>query len=395
VKEVDVLVVGAGIHGAGVAQAAAAAGYTVLVLEKNAVGSGTSSKSSKLIHGGLRYLESFQFSLVRKSLKERSILARIAPELVKLQAFYIPVYKNTKRRPWQIRLGLTIYAFLGGLHKKNFFKLMNKNELANTDGLNEKNLQKVYRYYDGQTNDKKLTEAVIASAQQLGAKLSSPVAIKTIRRNEQGSIIEYCDGTEEKTIQAKVVVNATGPWVKEFNELVTPPVHSLDVDLVQGTHIIIDASPPSGIYYLEASDQRAVFVMPYEVDGQLRTMVGTTEKLFKGKADEVKESKEEVQYLLEVYKSYFVKTKEIKILQQFVGLRVLPKNDSRMFSRPRDTVLHWAAPNLLTLYGGKLTAYRSTASLAIKKIQQVLGRRQRIAYTEQLMLSNKKITTDR
>jgi len=389
VKEVDVLVVGAGIHGAGVAQAAAAAGYSVLVLEKNAVGSGTSSKSSKLIHGGLRYLESFQFSLVRKSLKERSVLSRIAPDLVKLQAFYIPVYKNTKRRPWQIRLGLIIYAFLGGLHKNNFFRLMNKDELSDIDGLNENNLQKVYRYYDGQTNDKKLTEAVMASAQQLGAKLSSPVEIKTIRRNEQHSTIEYYDGTEEKTIQAKIVVNATGPWVKELHELVTPPVHSLDVDLVQGTHIIIDATPPSGIYYLEASDQRAVFVMPYDIDGEVRTMVGTTEKLYKGKADDVRETKEEIQYLLEVYKLYFVKTKEVKILQQFVGLRVLPINDVNLFSRPRDTVLHWAAPNLLTLYGGKLTAYRSTASLVMKKIQQVLGRRQRIAYTEQLMLPKK------
>lgn len=388
-KEVDVLVIGAGIHGAGVAQAAAAAGYSVLVLEKNTVGSGTSSKSSKLIHGGLRYLESFQFSLVRKSLKERSILSRIAPDLVKLQAFYIPVYKNTKRRPWQIRLGLTIYAFLGGLHKNNFFRLMNKDVLSDIDGLNEKNLQKVYRYYDGQTNDKKLTEAVMASAQQLGAILSSPVEIKTIRRNEQHSIIEYYDGTEEKMIQAKVIVNASGPWANELNELVTPPVHSLKVDLVQGTHIIIDAAPPSGIYYLEASDQRAVFVMPYDIDGEMRTMVGTTEKLFKGKADDVRETKEEVQYLLEVYKLYFLKNKEVKILQQFVGLRVLPINDVNLFSRPRDTVLHWAAPNLLTLYGGKLTAYRSTASLVIKKIQQVLGRRQRIAYTEQLMLPKK------
>jgi len=389
VKEVDVLVIGAGIHGAGVAQAAAAAGYSVLVLEKNAVGSGTSSKSSKLIHGGLRYLESFQFSLVRKSLKERSILSRIAPELVKLQTFYIPVYKNTKRRPWQIRLGLTIYAFLGGLHENNFFRLMNKDQLSDIDGLNEKNLQKVYRYYDGQTNDKKLTEAVMASAQQLGAILSSPVEIKTIRRNEQHALIEYYDGTEEKTIQAKVIVNASGPWANELNELVTPPVHSLKVELVQGTHIIIDAAPPSGIYYLEASDQRAVFVMPYDIDGEMRTMVGTTEKLFKGKADDVRETKEEVQYLLEVYKLYFLKNKEVKILQQFVGLRVLPVNDVNLFSRPRDTVLHWAASNVLTLYGGKLTAYRSTASLVIKKIQPVLGRRQRIAYTEQLMLPKK------
>lgn len=110
-SEFDIAIVGAGIHGAGVAQAAAAAGYSVIVLEKDNIASGTSSKSSKLIHGGLRYLESYQFSLVRKSLKERAILCRLAPDLIKLQPFYIPIYKTTTRRPWQIQLGLSLYAF--------------------------------------------------------------------------------------------------------------------------------------------------------------------------------------------------------------------------------------------------------------------------------------------
>ena len=116
-SDIDVLVIGSGIHGAGVAQAASAAGYRVLVLEKASIAAGTSSKSSKLIHGGLRYLESAQFSLVRKSLKERSVLCRIAPSLVKLRPFYIPIYKTTARRPWQIRIGLSLYALLGGLNK--------------------------------------------------------------------------------------------------------------------------------------------------------------------------------------------------------------------------------------------------------------------------------------
>lgn len=388
-KEVDVLIVGAGIHGAGVAQAAVAAGYSVLVLEKNAIGCGTSSKSSKLIHGGLRYLESFQFSLVRKSLKERSVLCRIAPKLVKLQPFYIPIYKNTMRRPWQIRLGLALYALLGGLHKSNLFSVINRDELTSTDGLNKINLQKVYRYYDGQTNDKKLTEAVMSSAQQLGAKLSSPVKIKKITRNEKHFVAEYHDDTGAKLVQAKVIVNAAGPWANEINKLVTPNVSSLEVDFVQGTHIIIDAVAPSGIYYLEAVDQRAVFVMPYEVDGILRTMVGTTEKLFKGKADDVKATKEEVDYLLATYKSYFSETKEIKILHHFAGLRVLPRNDGSLFSRPRDTVLHWAMPNMLALYGGKLTAYRSTSELVLKKIKPLLPSRRRVAHTEQLYLSVK------
>lgn len=386
-NELDIVVIGAGIHGAGVAQAAAAAGYGVLVLEKNEVAAGTSSKSSKLIHGGLRYLESYQFSLVRKSLKERAVLCRIAPDLVKLQPFYIPIYKKTTRRPWQIQLGLSLYAFLGGLHKENLFKCVKRKDIKNLDQLEQTNLQKVYQYNDGQTNDVNLTKAVMFSAKKLGAELKCPASVVSIVKNEKGFKITYKEGNKEKSIQAKVIVNATGPWVNELHELITPKVNSLDVDLVQGTHIIIDTPAPSGIYYLEAEDKRAVFVMPYEFEGELKTMVGTTEKLFQGKADDVKPSEEEVEYLLNLYKSYFPKHKEVNVIHKFAGLRVLPKDDGSMFARPRDTILHWAMPNLLTLYGGKVTAYRSTSELVIKKIKPFLDKRQRVAHTDQLYLS--------
>jgi len=386
----DVLVIGAGIHGAGVAQAAAAAGYSVLVLEKNEIAAGTSSKSSKLIHGGLRYLESAQFSLVRKSLKERAILCRIAPDLVKLKPFYIPIYKKTTRRPWKIRIGLSLYALLGNLHKENLFKRVSRKEMKKLDQLEQKNLQKVFQYNDGQTNDVKLTKAVMFSAKQLGAELIFPASIISITKNDNGFNVVFKEDNKENKIQAKVVINAAGPWVNELDKLVSSEVNSLEVDLVQGTHIILDAPAPSGIYYLEAADQRAVFVMPYEFDGEEKTMVGTTEKLFLGKADDVKPSEEEVNYLLAVYKSYFASQTSqtnFNVIKQFAGLRVLPKDDGSMLSRPRDTILHWATPGLLTLYGGKLTAYRSTAESVIKKIKPLLGKKRRIAHTDQLSLS--------
>lgn len=387
-KDVDVVVIGAGIHGAGVAQAAAAAGYSVLVLEKNGIASGTSSKSSKLIHGGLRYLESYQFSLVRKSLKERAVLCQVAPELVKLKPFYIPIYENTVRRPWQIRAGLAIYAFLGGLHKVNLFTSVGRNQLDNVDGLKKNKLQKVYRYYDGQTNDKKLTQAVMASAMQLGAELLCSIKIKSfIKRNDYFSVI-YNLNNIEKEVKAKVIVNASGPWVNDVHGLVSTQTDSLDIDLVQGTHIFIEQAAPSGIYYLEAEDKRTVFVMPYEIDGEMKTMVGTTEKLFEGKADDVKPTEEEIEYLLKAYKAYFPEDNNTTIINNFAGLRVLPRETREsMFSRPRDTILHWAMPGLLTLYGGKLTAYRSTASSVIKKIEPLLNKKKRVAYTDQLYLS--------
>lgn len=385
-SQFDIVVIGAGIQGGGVAQAAAAAGYKVLVLEKNTIASGTSSRSSKLIHGGLRYLETAQFSLVRKSLKERALLCKLAPELVKLQPFYIPVYQNTTRRAWKIRLGLSLYALLGNLHKSNLFKQVQKNRFSELDGLSTLQLQKVFKYYDGQANDTALSEAVMFSATTLGAELKCHAEVKKIEKNDGVFTLKYQKDNVENIVTAKVIINAAGPWVNEVLTRVSSEVKSLEVDLVQGTHIIINENAPSGIFYLEAADQRAVFVMPYEYNGESKTMLGTTESHYQGDADQVKPLDSEINYLLQVYKTYFPDNTNVKVLHKFAGLRVLPQSESLMFQRPRDTELHWALPGLLTLYGGKLTAYRYTADSVIKKIKPLLPKCRRIAYTEQLYL---------
>src|SRR5271166_4859079 len=152
-KEYDVIIVGGGIHGAGVLQAVAAAGHSGLLIEKRALASGTSSRSSKLIHGGLRYLESGQFALVRESLRERAVHLRIAADLVELKPFYIPVYADTRRRPWQLKLGLWIYALLGGFDASTRFGTVPKREWPQLDGLETRGLDAVVRYYDAQTDD--------------------------------------------------------------------------------------------------------------------------------------------------------------------------------------------------------------------------------------------------
>src|SRR5277367_6124746 len=173
-KEYDVVIIGGGIHGAGVLQAAVAAGHSALLIERQGLASGTSSRSSKLIHGGLRYLESGQFALVRESLRERTILLRIAPELVKLKPFFIPVYRDTRRRPWQLKIGLWIYALLGGFTKETRFGDVPEAEWSTLDGLELENLDAVIRYHDGQTDDSLLTRAVVQSALELGATVAMP-----------------------------------------------------------------------------------------------------------------------------------------------------------------------------------------------------------------------------
>src|ERR1700727_72754 len=160
-KEYEVVIMGGGIHGAGVLQAAVAAGHIALLIERAGLASGTSSRSSKLIHGGLRYLESGQFALVRESLRERAMHLRFPPALCELKPFFIPVYRDTRRRPWQLKLGLWMYALLGGFDASTRFGTVPRHEWSSLDGLETHGLEAVIRYHDAQTDDASLTRAVV------------------------------------------------------------------------------------------------------------------------------------------------------------------------------------------------------------------------------------------
>ena len=242
----DVVVVGGGIHGTGVAQAAACHGYSVLLLEKTALAAGTSSRSSKLIHGGLRYLEGLDFGLVRESLSEREILLKIAPDLVRLQPFHIPVYPETSRRPLFIRAGLTLYALLAGLDRTSRFRTLARNQWGSLDGLDTNRLQSVFQYHDAQTNDAVLTRAVMQSAIDFGAELSCPSEFMAATIDQQGVDILFRETGIEKSCSASVVINAGGPWVNEIADRITPKPAGVDVDLVQGTHLILEGSLSAG-----------------------------------------------------------------------------------------------------------------------------------------------------
>lgn len=363
----DVAVIGGGIQGAGVAQAAAAAGYTVVVFEQTGIASGTSSKSSKLIHGGLRYLESGQFKLVRKTLLERERLIQLAPGLVKPVPFYIPIYTQTTRKSWQIALGLFIYQVLGGFKKYTQFKRLNIHKTLPIKNLRMTNLSALYQYYDAQTDDALLTRAVIRSAESLGAELKCPVKVTSLDFESNAYRISVDNSNESVT--ARFVVNVAGPWVNQVLAKVNgTDVQTMDCDLVQGTHIILDVPAPEGVIYVEApQDQRAVFIMPWKS----KTLVGTTEKIYTGDPAKVVATADEIQYLKAVYLHYML-LDEVSIIDSFAGLRVLPRLATSFFSRPRDTVIHESADRLLSLYGGKLTSYRVTAEQVLDRIQRVL-----------------------
>jgi glycerol-3-phosphate dehydrogenase len=385
----DVAVIGAGIHGTGVAQAAAAAGHSVLLLEQTAVAAGSSSRSSKLIHGGLRYLESAQFGLVRESLRERGLMLRLAPDLVRVQRFYIPVYAHTRRRPWQLRIGLSLYALLAGFTPESRFGTVPQSEWATLDGLDTAGLQAVFWYQDGQTDDRALTRAVQQSALQLGAQLRCPARFESASLDEEGVSLRYAQGDQLIESRARVLVNAAGPWADRVARLITPAISVPALECVQGTHLVLPGTLSRGIYYLESPhDGRAVFVMPWK--GQL--MVGTTETRYEGDPALVAPTPAETHYLLGVLKHYFPRWRamaESDLIESFAGLRVLPAGPDRAFSRSRETQLiadRARQPRVLSIYGGKLTTWRAVSERALNQIAGSLPQRPAVARTDQLPL---------
>lgn len=269
----DVVIIGGGIHGVGAAQAAAAAGYQVFLLEKNALAYGSSSRSSKLIHGGLRYLESVQFSLVHECLYERHLLTRLAPDLVHLDAFYIPIYESTSRSRLTLRLGLSLYALLGGLKASTRFHALSQSQWRSLDDLNQEGLKAVYQYYDGRTDDNALTQSVMRSAIELGAESVIPAEFISAEIDPDTVHVTYMDNGIEKHCQAGALVNAAGAWVNQVLEKITPTRSVMNIDLVQGTHLILDEMPLKHCFYLVVpQDKRAVFLLPWKN----KTLLGTT-----------------------------------------------------------------------------------------------------------------------
>ena len=389
-SDVDVVVVGGGINGVGVAQAVAAAGHSVLLLEKSQLASGTSSKSSKLIHGGLRYLESYEFGLVRESLLERALLLRLAPDIVKLQTFCVPLYEGTRRGPLLLHAGLSLYYLLSGLDSNATYQTVPRREWGKLDGLHTDNLRAVFRYTDAATDDAELTRAVMRSAQSLGAELQVEAEFTGAELSDDGVEVVYRLPKAECTCRARVLVNAGGPWVNRVLGRVAPEQRRIPVELVQGTHIEVPGSMGDDFYYVESPrDGRVVFVMPRNG----RIMIGTTETRYREDPDKVRPLAAEESYLLSVASEYFPRFRPLRrsdIEASWAGLRVLPGGEGHAFHRSRETILHTdreRKPRVLSIYGGKLTSYRATAVKVAERIAESLPQRAARGDTRKLPLT--------
>ena len=386
-NDYEIIIIGGGIQGVGCAQAAAAAGYSVCILEKDSWGTATSSHSSKLIHGGLRYLETYQFGLVRTSLHERRILLKIAPQLVHPLPFYIPVYRDGRHPPWMIFAGLSLYSLLGGFEPLSRFRCVPESEWPQLDGIKTDGLKKVYQYWDTQTDDHLLTLTVVKSAEKLGAKLMEHAVF--IKADDQGDryLVRYSRQGEEKEMRCRVLINAGGPWAAKLQELIGGAPAAPPIELVQGAHIELAGRISDAIFYLESPiDRRAMFIMPWHQT----PLVGTTETSFSGDPAASKASTEEIDYLLAAVRKSFPSCK-CRVTDSFAGLRVLPKLQSGFSIRPRETMIHYdnrRQPRLVSLYGGKLTTYRSTSAEIITRLGRTLGKRSGAQDTAEIFLQD-------
>jgi glycerol-3-phosphate dehydrogenase len=253
-------------------------------------------------------------------------------------------------------------------------------------GLSTDGLQTVFQYWDGQTDDVALTRAVLHSAQELGAEVRAPADFLGADLEAEGATIRYRESGQERRCRARVLVNAAGPWVSQVDSLIAPFTSSVQSDLVQGTHILVDIPAQEGIFYMEVpADGRAVFLMPWKG----MSLVGTTEIPFPGRDPAATApSPQEQEYLRQVLQHYFP-GRAFKELGAFAGLRVLPRDAARPFDRGRELIFgvdRAYKPRLISLYGGKLTSYRADSLKVLRKLRAVLPSRVRRGDTAELRL---------
>lgn len=373
-KIFDLLVIGGGINGTGIALDAAGRGLSVILCEQNDLGSGTSSASTKLIHGGLRYLEQYDFGLVREALTEREVLLRKAPHLIRPLRFVIP-YEPGLRPKWMIQLGLWIYDHLGkdctlprstrlDLHKEpNYGKPL----ALNTDTA--------FAFSDCWVDDARLVIANALGAAQLGARIHPHAQVTALQPNNGIWQVNALDKITRNnyTISARSVINATGPWIKLFIE--NQPALRLhhQVRLVRGSHIIVPKRYEGDhAYLIQHPDGRVVFVIPYENEF---TLIGTTEVATQDSPDQVKITDEEKDYLIALFNAQF--DREITrddILWEYSGVRPLVDDQGSSSSKlSRDYLLETQIMQgvpILSVYGGKITTYRTLAEAAITQLSR-------------------------
>jgi len=375
--EYDLIVIGGGINGCGICADAAGRGLKTLLIEQSDLGFGTSSASSRLIHGGIRYLENFEFSMVRDALIEQDALQHNASHLIHEQQFIMPL--NTSIRPnWLIKIGLFLYDYLFWQRK-----LQRSRILYDTQSLGLKHeYTRAVTYADCTVDDARLVIKVALLAQQKGAKIltKTPIA-STIRHPNHWEV--FLDSGLKLT--AKAIVNATGSWVNQVNYEVLKVNPALELALVRGTHIVVPKlTNTTNAYILQNPDNRVVFVIPFLNKYHL---IGTTEVTVNSSWDN-KASSAEITYLCESINAYFkTNIQSHDLINVYAGIRPLIQQSKNIRSTSRDyqLILNQEKAPLLSVYGGKLTTYRKLSEQALNKLKIIFPQMSK-AWTKHALL---------
>lgn len=373
-KIFDILVIGGGVNGTGIARDAAGRGFSVLLVEQGDLACATSSASTKLIHGGLRYLEYYEFRLVREALKEREVLLRSAPHIIRPMKFILPHEKHL-RPSWMIRAGLFLYDHLGGR-----ISLPKSRSVNLCGGPLKEGFTKGFSYSDCWVDDARLVVLNAIAAREKGAQVHTQTrCLSLLPKGEfwQAQLQDMRTG-QVQGVQARCVVNATGPWVAAFSDHVSGLKPRYGIRLVKGSHIIVPRLHDGDFaYILQNTDRRIVFVIPYEKDFSL---IGTTEMEFSGDPKTAKIEENEILYLCDIVNRHLKKQiSPADIVWTYSGVRPLIDDEAdSATATTREYILEMDRVEslpVLSIYGGKITTFRILAEKATDRLCEVLGRK--------------------
>lgn len=378
----DLAVIGGGINGAGVARDAALRGMSVALVERSDFASGTSSRSSKLIHGGVRYLEHGDVGLVLESCRERDLLrSRTAPHLVRAQPFVFPVYADDPLGLWQLRLGLLLYDTLAGFRNVKRHRMLSKEALGEEEpGLLTDGLTGGALYYDCATDDARLTLENALAARQSGAAVVNYVEVTALDKDSSGRLaaarLRDRMGGGETLLRARSFVNATGPWldsVRKLDDGGAPP----RLKATKGVHLLVERKRignRNAVVIRGPGDDRVMFAIPW----QDLTLVGTTDTFYKGDPQAVAVEREDVDYILAAANRAFPAAGlgSRDIVSAYAGLRplVAPEDESDASDVSREDAIFESPSGLISIGGGKLTTYRRVSERVVDLAAGQAGR---------------------
>jgi glycerol-3-phosphate dehydrogenase len=372
----DVIIIGGGINGTGIARDAVLRGFRVALFEQADYASGTSSRSSKLIHGGIRYLEQGHLPLVFEASRERQILERIAPHLVRPLPFLFPVYRGAKWGKTLIDLGMWLYDLLALFRNIRPHRMLGREEtLRREPDLVSEGLTGSALYYDGQMDDARLCLANVLEARSLGAMASNYARVTGLLKDEKGRItgvrVQDRIGKQVGTILGRLVVNASGPWVDEVCRMESPAAPQ-KLRRTRGSHVILPSLTRNHALVIRSrKDERVLFVIPWYG----MSLVGTTDVDFEGDPGEVRCPREDLDYLIQEAQHFFPKRgiTSNDVIATFAGVRPLIYSDEREASWvPRESKIYESESGLISVTGGKFTTYRKIAEQVVDQIQSRL-----------------------